>query len=515
MALYDDVREAARRYETVGIDTMPLEPGSKKTFTRNWPLLPPNILWQSAKVDSNIGIRCGGLARILVIDCDEDDCPGTVEKVQEYLAAINLKEGDYPFIKTASGIGRHIFLSLDDTIGGDAFHLSPEFGSGEVRFGSGSYVVAAPSRLSNGSNYEMVSGSLDLIPKICYEDIFPLINNQQKMSVTQSVGTTVSSKIPRNAVSLLWGRGIEKYRSRSEAEQALILMLVNGHNDYERILKIFKKYPCAGKFNDIFKTSPARAKTWLRRSYEDAEKYATSHDSDERIAAAALIDWAEEKEWKGRSAQYNKLVYLEYAKIAFLAGKLTISASVRRVADGANINTMTVSRATHRLIDAGYLELIRKGEADYASTYRLIEVCKNDTHPHIGELGMCIDFATISHDVFRGGSGLGKTAGEIWETLKKGGPMNIQDLSKKTGRDKRTILTALKKMLEIIDDLTGEVISMVEVKSDMWHTCQIDLDHIAYVIGSAGVGERQRRRHKAEQQERRNWWNEQNMGKKV
>jgi hypothetical protein len=60
-----------------------------------------------------------------------------------------------PIVKTASGLGRHIYLRLEDPPAGATRLIHPNKGFGEFRFGCGAYVVAPPS-IVGGCEYKLI-----------------------------------------------------------------------------------------------------------------------------------------------------------------------------------------------------------------------------------------------------------------------------------------------------------------------------------------------------------------------
>ena len=81
--------------------------------------------------------------------------------------------------------------------------------------------------------------------------------------------------------------------------------------------------------------------------------------------------------------------------------------------------------------------------------------------------------------------------------------MTIDMLAETTGRTKRTITRNLNKMIGIINSLTGEIIDMVVWDGELWSKRDVNLDHIAKILGTLGDGRRQLSRHLREREEHR------------
>jgi len=136
---------------------------------------------------------------------------------------------------------------------------------------------------------------------------------------------------------------------------------------------------------------------------------------------------------------------------------------------------------------------------DCAAIYRLNTECANFT---TSSLPSCEVVVNIAHDVFRI-RGLGKTGAEIWKALKDKGSMTTIELRDYTGRHITTINRKLNLMAKLVDSSTGEVLSLVAVEGDKWHAINGDLDLISQIIGTAGLGKRQREKHRAERRAHR------------
>ena len=100
----------------------------------------------------------------------------------------------------------------------------------------------------------------------------------------------------------------------------------------------------------------------------------------------------------------------------------------------------------------------------------------------------------LSHDVFRYGGGLNKSAAEVYWTLLHE-PMPAMEIIIRTGRSRRTVFRALKRMTNIIDFRTGEIINMVEKDGSLWHAREVDLGYIAMLVGTAGIRRKQIEKH--------------------
>ncbi len=110
------------------------------------------------------------------------------------------------------------------------------------------------------------------------------------------------------------------------------------------------------------------------------------------------------------------------------------------------------------------------------------------------------DFLSMaSHDAFRYGGGLNKSAALVYWHLTKGN-MSAKELIKVTGYGRATIFRVLKRMSRVVDSYSGELFPMIENDSGKWGVIPgIDLDIISQVVGTAGIGKRRREQYKQEQ----------------
>ena len=110
----------------------------------------------------------------------------------------------------------------------------------------------------------------------------------------------------------------------------------------------------------------------------------------------------------------------------------------------------------------------------------------------------------VSHDVFRYGGGLNKSAAEVYWCLKQE-PMSAKEIIWRTGISKSTVFRVLGKMSKIIDSRTGEVLPMVQSNTGIWEVApDVNLNRIALLVGTAGIGKKKREQYKREQKQHRN-----------
>jgi hypothetical protein len=488
------ISDALDMYSDLGYDPIPLQRGTKKPLGRGWQNRPIYRLWADAPDDINIGLRGGGLAQAAFIDCDEKSQVGTFDTAERWLAGLGYPPGDYPVVSTASGNGRHIYVSFVEELPGSVRRLDAGFGSGEFRYGSGGHVAAPPSRIVGGMNYRLLDGDLRQLPRLGLNDVLPILGNQ-------AVVPAPVLRMSRKAQALLHGNGIERYKSRSEADAMLVASLINSGYPVEAVLELFESHPTSGKYHELKATKGNKvALHYLRETYTEVFHWTQAHESKARRIAKAAIDWALSRPWPGRTGAVDRNVFVAHMKLASRAGKLIWAASSRDLAVLAGVNSNgTAARASHRLCSSGFIALQSAAIGTCASIFRLNLVLDNVEHsPSTPSVREC---ATLppSHDAFRYG-GLGKSAEHIFQTLQEM-PRTMDETAERTGRSRRTVKRWLERMRNFVDPLTGEYLPMVTCDdSNRWHALPVDLDQVARVVGTSHRGERQRAQYAEERQ---------------
>ena len=498
-------------YADLGFDCLPLLPGTKRAIVRDWQNRAPSEMWQGAPTDANIGLRCGGELRLAVFDADDKHDAQTSANLTRYLAGLGIDEGDCPVIATPSS-GRHFYTMLLGELPGHARQYCAEVGAGEFRYGEGAYVAAPPS-VVNKHDYRLIAGDFRSLARIEVRDVLPLLRNQDTTPAANAVAPTPGTPtISRRARRLLQGEGIERYHSRSEYEQAILASLANTGHGFDAVLSLFIAYPCGGKFKELYAKNRTRAVKWLRHSFEEARRFVETHESRGRQSAVAALQWAQAHIWQGKTGLTDRAVFIASATIAYHAGAVEVALPCRTVAELAQVNSMTASRALYRLTDTGLLVPVKTAVASLANVYRFA-VLHLDTLPNPLNVRKCINLQQGTHDAFRArgygrtfkAPGLGKAAALVFNELRKGEPLTVCEISERTGRGRKTVYRVLNRMARIIEKETGEVLAMVEQDdAGKWRACEdVDLDRIAKALGTFGGNEWQRKRHAEERREHR------------
>lgn len=492
-----NTNELHAQYLDLGYSPIPLKPSSKLPLVNGWQVKPTVRQWYKAPNNANIGLRAGNERAF--IDCDDKNHPGTFEAVTRWLDGLGYHPGDYPVIQTASGVGRHIYVNWAGAMLGSSRSLSRDLGAGEFRFDYGAYVAAPPSTTEGGA-YTLIDGDLLHLPVLDLRDISQIV----------SVNETAPAKQPqmsRKAVALANGNAevIGKYPSRSEAEAALVLSLINSGFDYPAIKSIFDGLPCAGKYAEL----PHQHKAgYLERTYKNALTH-SQNESDTRKLIRRLQAAAELTAWKNAS---DKHVFIAHTEIAYQTGKLINAAACRDLAIIAGVEAQTVSRANRRLVAEEFLSLEAEGTANLAHKFTLRDKVLHSLTYSLRECnGLSQNRETpngdriATHDAFRNGKHrLGRRAGQVYELLYSLLPDGLteQEIAEQTGAHVKTIRRTLKRLANVKDRRTGEFLPLVSSSDGEFWTAEIvDLELIAAIYHTYGAREEQRERYEQERRE--------------
>jgi hypothetical protein len=488
------IETARKQYQELRFDTLPLLPGSKIAYARGFPNRSVNSLWKNAPENANIGIRGGGSAHVAFFDADEYKRPGTFENIIRLLAGLGYST-DFPIVQTASGIGRHVYVTLTDSLPGNARILAKDFGVGEFRYGPGAYVVAPPSVIKNFA-YTLISGDFRQLPSIAYTDVLPILGNQE-------INSPSKPNISRRAAAMIKGDIPDQYKGdRSDAEQGLMLSLVNAGYTFPQVEDLFNNNPCAGHYEKLCREKGSKeGHRYLDLTYKQAVVY-SHRESPIRQAILEMIEWAQNRPWSGRTGAYTQSAYIALLNLAYNAGRLEIAASCRDIAELGGMHKNTAANALYRLSHSEeLLRLEQKWQGQLANRYRLVDNANLVHSQSTSPVRECTTFAT--YEAFRRGkgrNGLGPAAGQIYQALQRK-PATIKELALLTGRDPRTVKANLANMRRIVDRKSGEVIRMVEINRETWKALPCDLDIVAEIVGTKGATERQKKQHAEERRE--------------
>lgn len=499
-----NIPEVRAQFVELGYDCIPLKPLSKVPLVKGWPVVTPMQQWNHAPNDSNIGLRAGGGKAF--IDCDDKNQPGTFANITNWLDGLGYNQGSYPIIQTPSGIGRHVYVNFSGALLGNSRNLARDMGAGEFRFNHGAYVAAPPSVIEGGKRYEIIEGDLTRLPTLDIHDLAELINlNETPAKPTPTL------RMSNLARALAKGQAVKQYDSRSQAEAALVLSLINSGYDFEMIKRVFDTQPCYGHYAEKrTNKSQQEAERWLRLTYKSALEYQSQNESRARRTIRELQERAELTAWPHAT---DKGVYLAHLTLASNAGKLEYHAASRDLALEAGVSRPTATNATKRLRKAGLVQLVTPGTVLLANRYSLVDnllpypknqeregMVKGCPVSQVMRDGKVLDLNKIENqDAFRNGRHrLGRRAGQIYKLLFIE-PLTETEIASRIGTHVKTVRRALRKMSGFVDYKTGEILSMVSVdENQRWVSNIVDFDLIEAILGTRGATAKQKAEYQKE-----------------
>jgi DNA-binding MarR family transcriptional regulator len=412
--------------------------------------------------DLNIGFVCGVASQnTALIDAESQSV--FIEQVKRFDRA---GKGDTWMAETYRG--GHISIRLPFPVAGykgDGF---------EVR-GQGQFVLLPPSIHPSGKQYNFLHRP-DKIIEVSPADL-PWLKLEPARTVRP---------IPRKAARLLSGDGCTNYETRSEAEQSIVTILFNAGFSFDETLALFHSHKAAGKFSALYANDPAKAVAWLKMGFEAARQWCVKDSPARKIARVAMAH-AQTVPWPGRYGSTDRAVYLAHLSLAHQAGQQDYHASSRDVAEHAGCTRSTASRASKRLINAGFMRLVKPAAFTYANRYLLLQKGEDCTTPSPSFLRSGSMFTFSLSDCFRR-TGLGRAAYEVLSAVQCR-DLTVSEVVEKTGRSVQTVRKALHRMSEL---------GFVSKHAKKWRGREIsetELEVAARKLGTSGAGVRQKKKH--------------------
>jgi hypothetical protein len=320
------------------------------------------------------------------------------------------------------------------------------------------------------------------------------------------------------------------YGSHSEADQALLSILVFWCDDVEVIDRLFRKSKLYRlKWDEMHgeltygQLSIQQAMLFItaRRSVENANK-AHGRNLNKHFTKALIID-SSNIFWKGSGGSTRKALLEAHHSLS--QGKLYYGASVRALAEAAGISSLeTVSKNNRLLCEQGWIIEIRKGSNKYASIYCLnipphvlfnLEQNEEEQSQSVHsiqsnttcDLKECTDLPCLcseanaslsesdgnalddpSCDVWRW-RGLGKSKYYLWRMLDPITGRTPKDLAKALGRHVNTVRAQVNRLAYY---------GLAHSNKGLWYRTYRDVMEVAGELRVAGTLERQQSRHIAD-----------------
>jgi DNA-binding Lrp family transcriptional regulator len=467
--------------------------------------------WARQYPIANIGIAAGqsGLM-FLDVDIKHDGHFALADRCMQYGAMPKTVED-----RTGSGGSHFYFRSKGIVTGG---HIAP--GLEMIVRG---YVVIPHSENANGRYTWVHSPNTTRIKEpwewlLDWLEIAQAKANTNAATLPLAVIGAESRDIPRLAIEILQGKRRGDFASRSEHEYTAVLAMIGAGFDFERVLGSFARlaYGQSKFYEKLRDVGEREARRWLATCYKTACEWSSKHERQERIEARAFKRWAIAATWANAT---DRAVALAHGEIAIGAAATVYGgASERRLAEIAGVSNRGAHNANKRLKDAGIIRKIKPydkanapliatvwalgggGGSNGSSTLRVYPIpTPGDTAQRLGQS------SAIGADVFRTVGtvgrecerGLGAGACQVYDYLRGGCGATRAQIVKDTGRSKATIKRALRSMKK-----WGMVARQALAGRAVWFAVDVDLQEIARKMGTAGAGDRQRKRHA---EERRAW----------
>jgi hypothetical protein len=433
-----------KRYEALGLVTIPLI-GKSPLDPVSWKVTPPAEQWLRANADfqGNIGIVTDG--NEAVIDVDDHETAIAIDSGLKSLGCIP------PTVRSPHG--KHFHLRITDAP--EDFNWSkllPGMYRGEFRVRN-SYVVAPCSQV-NGVSYQWERGKpeeLNSQPIVQWKDLRWLLPEQHTVLLIEELPVRLLYRdMPKKAEGLLEelrsarkGQAIQKYKSRSDAEAAVISMLILAGWSYDQTLRVFEDWS-PGKYHDAKGRDQQR---YFDRTYYRALSKIAAHPTREEIAAAWIAGQSNPF-WPGGSGYLERDTYLGLLAICWQFGSWEVGASERDLAEYAAASQPGVHHALQRLANR---EIITKQShrrsLDEANRWIVSPLRDVSSQVMIYDTFLRGDVPDLAE--LWSPARLGRTAGTLYGLLGEF-PVSVGCLARGTGKAWGTVKAALKK-LEAVD----------------------------------------------------------------
>lgn len=262
--------------------------------------------------------------------------------------------------------------------------------------------------------------------------------------------------------------------------------------------------------------------TWVKAVRRVAQRPPTSDHLSVRAELAAVVATADHNPaaWSRAAGVTDRAVLAVLVDVALAAGTLTPSASVRQVAEAANVGAATATRSLQRLREKGWLRLEHAAQGTQAAAWRLVRpeavpepsraveevletVPPRPLAPVTGSARAHDAFAHTTH------GGLGRVAARLFDALDDGsqGGLSIRQLAALTGLHPRTVARHLIT-------LQAAGLATAGAGGSTWArsagaACPADLpaalEEAAAVLGSTGVTAARAARHAAQREAFTSW----------
>lgn len=445
-----------QRWTAAGIPTIPVK--GKAAACEAWQLRPTAEQWQEVGHDwpGNIAVVCGGGLAVA-----DGDSPEACRGIEAHLVGLGVDPQNVPTVRTASGFGRHYYLAVsEDAPPGNLALLAPAIGPGELRYGRGAYVVA-PSSVIDGRHYVFMLRYPEAIRKqrpIAWRDLYPLIGTapQATPDLETPPVRLQHRDMPARARTLLRALAVTDrptrpfmgYDSRSEAEAAAVALLILAGWDYAEIAATFTRFK-PGHYREH-----ANPEAYLARTYRRVLSFLADTPTRRILATSWLA--AEARAWPGRGGGLDFATYRALVATGWNFDSLTVTASLRWLAEHAAASIEGVRHALKRLQSAELVTRVASWQptpalrgASYflhpvpAPSERASQTC-DYLSTYCASGGAPSEVWAQGHEGQRA-STLGKTSALVYAAL-TGEGQGVGAVALATGKHRNTVRAALTRL---------------------------------------------------------------------
>lgn len=433
------------RYRSAGLNTIPLARGTKIPICDAWQTVPSYQQWKEvANRQTNLAVRAGG--GYAIIDCDSQE---TIQNVALGLAGMGL---ELPTVRTPGRGGLHRYLRIEDAP--RDFNYRKLSTGGEFRVNN-CYVVA-PSSTYEGSAYKWIQGQpedLLRIRPVKWADLQWMIDQSAKpqMELETPPVRLLYREMPKRAAWLLAqlaranaGTNIDHYLSRSEAEAAVVMILILAGWSYGQIKAEFDNYECGHYWE---KRSESAKDKYLRRVYRSALNKVAN--TPERSKIAEYYHAADSFFWQN---EIDRLVYQGILAVAWQYSTTTPSASLRVLSQYSAVNSLnTLGAAINRVIDADLIRRVTGISRFESSVFELNPIDSISDNESAGDTNSPTTVINVSLlpfflDLFTD-QRIAQSANDVYQYLTDK-PLRQNQLSDLTPRTDKTVSKTLERLAE-------------------------------------------------------------------
>lgn len=483
-----DLSISMLQWRSAGFNVLPLPANSKRCRLDNWQVADVNELWRDVGTDFNIAVRFGGSTRNVAVA--DGDSPRSVAHIADALRGLGAA---FLCTTTATAGHVHFWLNVTGTPEGAYRKLSAEVGAGELRYGSGAYVVVPASRI-DGRAYRFVHDmdtplTIAGLRSVRYADLARVLlpverpQPQERPALPRDAGL-VRGKLPLDVLVMLdtladapRGQQVGKYASRSEGEFAVVLSCINYGWTLDEVRELFDCHH-PGHYADY--RTPRAKERYLALTFSRAMAvYAGTPVRQELATAIASVPSC----WPGRGGGLEQSTYRALLQVAYTANALTFGASERQLSELAGASRVGVHNALDRLQRAGLVE--RTGlDADWHTSLWVVNL------GGVNKLPFLHSCATVdglyASELW---TAMGRSSGMLYGLLDAKSGAKVAFLAEKSGKCKNTVKTALAKL---------ERYGLAQRGDAGWTRGSRDVQDVARELDCAGRAARRRERHDAE-----------------